>query len=308
MASTPGVLALLTTLILLPTGSHSQLDVCGQAPLNTRIVNGDNATAGFWPWQASIHVIGFGHSCGGSLINSQWVLTAAHCFSSTNTSLHMVYLGRQTQLDNNPNEVNRTIAEIIPHPDYTADNVDNDICLLRLSSPVTFTNYIRPVCLAASGSNYSAGTNVWNTGWGDIRTGEALPPSYDLQELEVPIVSDSVCSFIYSLLDITITDNMICSGLTGSGVCSGDSGGPFVSKNGSVWVQGGVVSFGTTFGCADKDIPDVFARVSRYQSWITSHITSDQPGFVMVSAGSSTNSAASMLVLLSLLLSSLCLS
>lgn len=53
--------------------------VCGIAPLNTKIVGGEDAAPGSWPWQASIHQ-GSSHICGGSLINNQYVLTAAHCF------------------------------------------------------------------------------------------------------------------------------------------------------------------------------------------------------------------------------------
>lgn len=62
----------------------------------------------------------------------------------------------------------------------------------------------------------------------------------------------------------------------------GDSGGPMVNQQGSVWVQSGVVSFG--FGCARPNLPGVYSRVSRYQSWINSHISSDKPGFVQFSS------------------------
>uniref|UniRef100_A0A672RVW1 Peptidase S1 domain-containing protein n=1 Tax=Sinocyclocheilus grahami TaxID=75366 RepID=A0A672RVW1_SINGR len=54
--------------------------VCGRAPLNNKIVGGGRAKAGAWPWQVSIHVVGFGHHCGGTLITKDWVLSAAHCF------------------------------------------------------------------------------------------------------------------------------------------------------------------------------------------------------------------------------------
>lgn len=64
----------------------------------------------------------------------------------------------------------------------------------------------------------------------------------------------------------------------------GDSGGPMVSKQGSVWVQSGIVSFG--FGCARPNLPGVYSRVSRYQSWIKSRIRSNRPGFVQfISSG-----------------------
>lgn len=63
------------------------------------------------------------------------------------------------------------MSRIIRHPDYNENTFDNDICLLQLSSTVTFTNFISPVCLAAAGSDFEAGTNVWITGWGNIRFG-----------------------------------------------------------------------------------------------------------------------------------------
>ncbi|XP_053194961.1 serine protease 27-like [Scomber japonicus] len=261
----------------------ARLSLCGIAPLNTKIVGGEDAVAGAWPWQASLHRNGR-HFCGGSLINSQWILTAAHCFPSTSLANLIVYLGRETQDSVNSNEVSRSVTQIINHPDYNDNTNDNDISLLQLSSSVDFTNYIRPVCLAAAGSVFAAGTNTWVTGWGDIQSDVSLPSPGTLQEVNIPIVSTTVCSNSY-----TLTSNMICAGLTegGKDSCQGDSGGPLVSKNNTQWVQAGVVSFGR--GCALANTPGVYARVSQYQSWINSQITSDQPGFV-VFAGSSTSS------------------
>lgn len=83
----------------------------------------------------------------------------------------MVYLGRLTQDSINNNEESKTVSRVIPHPDYDENTFDNDICLLQLSSEVNFTNFIVPVCLAAAGSTFNAGTDVWVTGWGNIQFG-----------------------------------------------------------------------------------------------------------------------------------------
>uniref|UniRef100_A0A3Q4GIC4 Peptidase S1 domain-containing protein n=1 Tax=Neolamprologus brichardi TaxID=32507 RepID=A0A3Q4GIC4_NEOBR len=104
----------------------------------------------------------------GSLINSQWVLTAAHCFQTITATGLTVNLGRQSLQGSNPNAESRTVTKIINHPNYNSVTFNNDICLLQLSSPVTFNNYISPVCLAASNSTFYSGVNSWVTGWGRI--------------------------------------------------------------------------------------------------------------------------------------------
>ena len=90
---------------------------------------------------------------------------------SADTSGWVIHLGQQSVIDCNLNGVSRTVAEIILHPEYDASTNENDMALLRLSSAVSFTNYIRPVCLAASGSIFHQGTDSWVTGWGNIREG-----------------------------------------------------------------------------------------------------------------------------------------
>ncbi|XP_045899462.1 serine protease 33-like [Micropterus dolomieu] len=268
------VKAVLLTLCL------SLSSVCGRPVFNTKIVGGQVASAGSWPWQASLQRSG-SHFCGGSLINNQWVLTAAHCFYSTGitTRTLTVSLGRQTLQGLNPNQVTRTVSQIIIHPNYDSDTDNNDICLLKLSSPVTFTAYIQPVCLAAPGSTYYSGIPAWVTGWGRIGSGVDLPPPGNLMEVQVPVVGNRKCNCNYGMG--TITNNMMCAGFSAGGKdsCQGDSGGPMVIKQSGRWIQGGVVSFG--YGCALPNFPGVYTRVSQYQSWINSQITSNRPGFLI---------------------------
>ncbi|XP_064180643.1 polyserase-2-like [Anguilla rostrata] len=274
-------ICVLMVVILLSKASYSQLSVCGRPPLNTRIVGGQDAPEGSWPWQASLHIFG-DHQCGGSLITKEWVLSAAHCFDSTFVNPWSVYLGRQNQEGSNPHEVSIGVGQIVLHPDYDAQSSDNDIALLRLASPVNFTNYIRPICLAASASTFHSDTSSWVTGWGAINEGVVLPSPQTLQEVEVPVVGNKQCTCLYG--EGQITENMMCAGLStgGKDSCQGDSGGPMVSKQNSVWVQSGIVSFG--IGCARPKFPGVYTRVSRYEAWINSQINTEQPGFVTFSS------------------------
>lgn len=99
------------------------------------------------------------------------LLFSASHLCSANTFSWKISLGRQNLEGDNPNEVSRDVAQIVLHPNYDSDSSDNDIALLKLSSPVSFTDYIRPVCLAASDSVFNSDTDSWVTGWGRINEG-----------------------------------------------------------------------------------------------------------------------------------------
>ncbi|XP_055037264.2 serine protease 27-like [Misgurnus anguillicaudatus] len=163
------VLCVAGVLLLNLAGSFCQLDVCGRAPFNTKIIGGGNATAGSWPWHVGITLPGIPiFLCDGSLINKDWVLSSATCINKMHTSVDqiVIYLGRRSQFEPDPHQINRTVISIINHPDYNPVTEDNNIALAQLSSSVDFTDYIRPVCLAAAGSVLDEGLSSWATGWG----------------------------------------------------------------------------------------------------------------------------------------------
>ncbi|KAF3837347.1 hypothetical protein F7725_004811 [Dissostichus mawsoni] len=162
-------------IILLSNGCHSQQQpACGQAPNNPRIVGGQNAAAGSWPWVASIQAYGK-HRCGGSLISDMWVLIDAYCIINQPENITVV-LGLESMSGPNLNNVSKAIDKIIVHPlynvfsDFNEDN-NNDMALLKLSSPVNFTDYIQPVCLASANSTFYTGVSSWVVGFGATSSG-----------------------------------------------------------------------------------------------------------------------------------------
>ncbi|XP_051720176.1 chymotrypsin-like protease CTRL-1 isoform X1 [Ctenopharyngodon idella] len=228
--------------------------------INGHDVISDGRGALPWPWQVSIQTSTGQHFCGGSLINSNWVLTAAHCL--VKAKVHNVVLGQNDRGSSTEPIQFRGIAKAITHPDYNKQtNFNNDVTLLKLSSPVQMTPRVSPICLPSSSDKTLPGTVCVTTGWG--RTAITWNPRI-LQEANKPIVSQTQCKQVFG--QTKITDAMICAGASGSSSCQGDSGGPLVCQTSGVWYQVGIVSWGKT-NC-NIDVPIVYTRVSYFRKWI----------------------------------------
>lgn len=251
----------------------SNAQQCGRPTIvENRIVGGEDATQGAWPWQVDIQKGTSGHVCGGSIISESWVLSAAHCFPNPyDVSSYIIYAGRQWLHGYNLYESLHFVSRVVIPPGYSDPESGSDVVLVQLSSPVYWSDYIRPICLPASGTLFPAGLPCYVTGWGNMRNGVPLQGVGTLQQVMVPIISQSSCQEMY-LTDPTkqvdILYDMICAGYQegGKDSCQGDSGGPLVCQMANeTWVQAGVVSFGE--GCAASNHPGVYGRLTSFSSF-----------------------------------------
>merc|ERR1712038_635944 len=236
-----------------------------------RIVGGEEAEDGEFPFQVSLRqigAIGATHFCGGSILNENWVVTAAHCCSGSTLLMHVVAGGIKLN-SNEGEEERRDVEKIIAHPDYSQQDLTNDICLLKLAKPLEMTDYIQPIALPESKQDTEEGEPITVTGWGSLSEGGLILPNV-LHKVSVPVVGDDACNEYYSSSGYSIVDSMICAGLPegGKDSCQGDSGGPFFSNESPKSRELlGVVSWG--IGCARPGYPGVYTEVSHFVEWIT---------------------------------------
>jgi len=243
---------------------------CGKPVLTSRsaarIVGGDRVQgAGDYPWQVLLQTLDGDSFCAGSLINDRWVLTAAHCTSEgiKANQLRLV-LGEYDITKTESFEKQYSVSKIINHPKYNDGTLENDISLLKTADQVIFTDYIIPVCLPPRNDIVKIGKACVISGWGDTKNQQES--SNVLRHGKVPIISNKKCEKWLESTDIF--DTSVCAGFESGGVdtCQGDSGGPLVCWKEDRFVLQGVTSWGD--GCAKKQKPGVYARVSKYIDWI----------------------------------------
>ncbi|XP_038610491.1 brain-specific serine protease 4 [Tachyglossus aculeatus] len=264
----------MTLLVLshLSTAEATSVPACGKPQLLNRIVGGEDAKDGEWPWIVSIQK-NHTHHCAGSLLTDRWIVTAAHCFKgSPDLSLLTVLLGAWTLSTPGPQALRLPVAEVRPHPIYAwKEGAPGDIALVRLASPAPFSEHILPICLPEASVPFPPETLCWIAGWGSIRDGVSLPPPKKLQKLEVPIIAPETCSHLYRRgggQQEIITPDMLCAGYREGkkDACLGDSGGPLMCQAEGSWLLAGIISWGE--GCAERDRPGVYIRLTTHQAWI----------------------------------------
>ncbi|KAK7801328.1 hypothetical protein U0070_016196 [Myodes glareolus] len=202
-------------------------------------------------WQVNLQ-FGQTHICVGSLISECWV-RALGTDSSTLRQFVFLYSVRLGSIDVNHSSKDKEyyVSKIITYPSHYG--ITRDIALLKLSSTVTFTALILPICFPS------------------------LYPS-TLQEAEVPLISNEGCKQLYSPIGIflpelesIIEEDELCAGdIQTKDSCKADSGGPLSCHIDGVWVLMGVVSWGLECG---KSPPGVYVNVTYYPNWIKAIIS-----------------------------------
>ncbi|XP_044004015.1 chymotrypsin-1-like [Aphidius gifuensis] len=221
-----------------------------------KIKSGLRAGYNEFPHQVSLRLNGK-HICGGSIIDTWHILTAAHCVVGEQyTGDIKILSGTVDQVNAHTGQVH-DVARIVYHKDFNAAFYENDIAIITLKSRMVFNQYQKPITL--SRYDVPIGTPVVVSGWGSQKINSGLNSQY-LQKLHTKIISNEECQKRDG--KFTIGHEIICARKSqGYSICQGDSGGPLIYK-------GVLIGIAARSFC-DGVHPDIFTRVSSYIKWIS---------------------------------------
>jgi secreted trypsin-like serine protease len=229
-----------------------------------KIVGGTTAKSGDWAWQVAMNYNN-GFTCGGSVLNSEWIITAAHCvYGRTNAAFYTFDIGISDRSKPGAFSVKRSVSKIIMHPQYSDRTLVNDIALMKLSSPISYSDYIVPACIPTSTLSNISGMSSIATGWGSTGAGGVTKV---LMQVSMPVWADSQCKAKYSSMNPA---DAFCAGGSGKDTCQGDSGGPVVVLSNGKWQLVGLTSHG--YDCTTGG---VYTRVSYFNSWISQTVSAN---------------------------------
>jgi len=242
---------------------------CGKPEVQgIRVIAGKTAVRGSWPWQILMK-FGGRAGCGGTLVGSQWVITAAHCVYRREAYPYMfsIVAGEHDRNVMEGSEQEIHVKRVYRHPQYDPRHLNNDIAMFKLSKPVKWGKYVKPACLPSQLA--PVGSKCYITGWGKMQHPGSMVRF--LQQGLLPVVSNDVCyEKNRHVIPIPITPAMICGGSGGSSRlsgCHGDSGGPYVCNINGVWELHGSVSHGSPV-CKSSQTYTVFSRTFHFLNWI----------------------------------------
>ncbi|KAG7489418.1 tissue-type plasminogen activator isoform X1 [Solea senegalensis] len=265
-----------------PTTNNNNRATCGRRLDNSlnrpsfRIFGGRQSDITDQPWQAAINVYQARsrqhfHRCGGVLINSCWVLSAAHCFEESDKAEKLeVILGRTFRKQNSSSEQIFKVSKYWSHENFDSESFDNDIALLKLETDIGIcavnSPEVFPACLPEPDLVLPSWTECEISGYGRDRE-FAAEYSERVKRGYVRLWPNERC--VPDVLSgRTVTPNMLCAGDTRGldDACKGDSGGPLVCRHNDIMTLMGVISWGD--GCGQRDKPGVYTRVTNYINWI----------------------------------------
>ena len=238
-----------------------------------------NSEYGEYPWHVGLLLslpTGTEYVCGGALIDSLHVATAAHCVKSYYPHELIVRLGDwDVNSDLEPYQHQDVVVrDIFLHERFFAGSLHNDLALVRLALPVAWSSLpqVSPICLPPPSQLPAPGLTCWVTGWGQ----DAFQPGAELQarlqEVDLPAVASQQCQAALQRAGLgsrfRLHPGWLCAGgEEGKDACTGDGGGPLVCPGpGGSLVLAGLVSWGV--GCGEAGVPGVYTNIATYVDWI----------------------------------------